>query len=243
MAGPIPTSVVTLLSQAKTTWAEAVLEHRPAEKYRSAHLAALRAAASVLALRARPAVSVRRRPTSAWVLLDRIAPELSELCAYFADSARHRVGQQQADRPVRLEHQGELAQRQRPIRDVLQQAVRQHQVIAAGREQFGQRLDLALDGPHPVGHPGLGGPAEQGGQRIDADVHHGHLGAGGGQRNGQAARATTAVQHRRRSRVGRPLPGRRQPGPQQRRDARRHRQLTGMSRLIGSAVRLGAHTR
>jgi hypothetical protein len=91
MAGPIPTSVVTLLSQAKTTWAEAVMEHRPAEKYRSAHLAALRAAASVLALRARPAISVRRRPTSAWVLLDRMAPELSEWCAYFADSAGRRA--------------------------------------------------------------------------------------------------------------------------------------------------------
>jgi hypothetical protein len=107
MAGPIPTSVVTLLSQAKTTWAEAVMEPRPAEKYRCAHLAALRAAASVLALRARPAVSVRRRPTSAWVLLDRISPELSEWCAYFADSAGRRaaieagsssvVGEREAD--------------------------------------------------------------------------------------------------------------------------------------------------
>src|SRR6185437_15073963 len=91
MAGPIPTSVVTLLSQAKTTWAEAVMERRPAEEYRCAHLAALRAADALLAPRARPAVSVRRRPTSAWVLLDRVAPELSEWCAYFADSARRRA--------------------------------------------------------------------------------------------------------------------------------------------------------
>lgn len=93
MAGPIPTptSVVSLLSQAKTTWAEAVMERQPAEKYRTAHLAALRAAASMLALRARPAVSVRRKPTSAWVLLDGVAPELSEWCAYFADSAGRRA--------------------------------------------------------------------------------------------------------------------------------------------------------
>lgn len=91
MTGPIPASVVTLLSQAKTTWAEAVMESRPAEKYRCAHIAALRAAASMLALRARPALSARRRPTSAWVLLDRVAPELSDWSAYFADSAGRRA--------------------------------------------------------------------------------------------------------------------------------------------------------
>jgi hypothetical protein len=91
MTRPIPSSVVVLLSQAKTTWAEAVMEDRPAEKYRGAHVAALRAAASVLALRARPAATARRRPTSAWVLLDRLAPELSDWSAYFADSAGRRA--------------------------------------------------------------------------------------------------------------------------------------------------------
>ncbi|MGX7680421.1 SAV_6107 family HEPN domain-containing protein [Jatrophihabitans sp. DSM 45814] len=91
MFSPIPASVTVLLSQAKTTWAEAVMEPRAAEKYRAAHVAALRAAAAVLALRARPATAVRRRPTSAWVLLDGLAPELSEWSAYFADSARRRA--------------------------------------------------------------------------------------------------------------------------------------------------------
>lgn len=91
MSGPIPTSVVTLLSQAKTTWAEAVLEPAAAEKYRLAHIAALRAAASVLGWRAGPAISVRRRPTSAWVLLDKVAPELRDWSAYFADSAGRRA--------------------------------------------------------------------------------------------------------------------------------------------------------
>ncbi|MGI8666390.1 MAG: SAV_6107 family HEPN domain-containing protein [Jatrophihabitans sp.] len=91
MTGPIPTSVVSLLSQAKTIWAEAVLESHGAEKYRSAHVSALRAAASVLALRASPAISDRRRPTSAWVLLNKVAPDLGEWCAYFADSAVRRA--------------------------------------------------------------------------------------------------------------------------------------------------------
>ena len=61
MTTPMPVSVANLLCQAKHTWAEAVLETRPAEKYRCAHIAALRAAASVLALRARPAVTAAPR--------------------------------------------------------------------------------------------------------------------------------------------------------------------------------------
>ena len=91
MTSPVPASVVSLLSQAKTTWAEAVMETRATEKYRSAHIAALRAAAAVLALRARPAAAVRRRPTSAWVLLEGVAPELGEWSVYFADSANRRA--------------------------------------------------------------------------------------------------------------------------------------------------------
>ncbi len=91
MTSPIPASATALLAQARATWSEAVLEAEPAEKYRAAHLAALRAAAAVLAMRARPAVVGSRRPTSAWVLLDRLAPELSEWSAYFADSAGRRA--------------------------------------------------------------------------------------------------------------------------------------------------------
>jgi hypothetical protein len=87
----LPPSVGSLLSQAKTTWAEAVLEPRATEKYRSAHVAALRAAAAVLALRARPVAASRRRPTSAWVLLEAVAPELAEWTVYFADSAHRRA--------------------------------------------------------------------------------------------------------------------------------------------------------
>jgi HEPN superfamily protein len=91
MYSPIPTSVIVLLSQAKTTWAEAVMEPSASEKYRASHVAALRAAAAILALRARPNDGVRRRPTSAWVLLEGVAPELAEWSAYFADSAQRRA--------------------------------------------------------------------------------------------------------------------------------------------------------
>ncbi len=91
MTSLLPSSVESLLSQAKITWAEAVLEPRAPEKYRSAHLAALRAAAALLALRARPVAASRRRPTSAWVLLEGVAPELVEWTVYFADSAQRRA--------------------------------------------------------------------------------------------------------------------------------------------------------
>ena len=67
---------------------------RPAERYAATHLAALRAAAAVLAARARPAVTGHRRssrPTSAWTLLCRVAPELSEWAGFFAAGAAKRA--------------------------------------------------------------------------------------------------------------------------------------------------------
>jgi SAV_6107-like HEPN len=88
---PIPPSVGVLLSQSRYTWAEAALQTRADERYRSSHVAALRAAAALLAVRARPARVARSRPTSAWVLLDAVAPELAEWSTYFADSAGKRA--------------------------------------------------------------------------------------------------------------------------------------------------------
>lgn len=58
------------------------------ERYVQAHLAALRAAAAVLAVRGRP----RRAgsPLNVWSVLPRVAPELSEWAAYFAAGAPRR---------------------------------------------------------------------------------------------------------------------------------------------------------
>ncbi len=62
-----------------------------AQSYATAHLAALRAAAAVLAVRARPTpVPSRRRITSVWVLLTMVAPEFGEWAAYFAAGAAKR---------------------------------------------------------------------------------------------------------------------------------------------------------
>jgi len=60
-------------------------------RYATAHLAALRAAAAVLATRARPTVGRRNRVTSVWALLDLIAPDLGEWASYFAAGAAKRA--------------------------------------------------------------------------------------------------------------------------------------------------------
>jgi hypothetical protein len=61
-------------------------------RYATAHLAALRAAAAVLAARARPAASTRRsRVTSVWSLLVLVAPDFGEWASYFALGAGKRA--------------------------------------------------------------------------------------------------------------------------------------------------------
>jgi len=91
VTSPLPST--TLLTLAGRGLVEAAEATTPAERYAAAHLSALRAAAAVLACRARPAASpVRRlRPTSAWVLLTAVAPELGEWAAFFAAGARKRA--------------------------------------------------------------------------------------------------------------------------------------------------------
>ena len=93
MTAPVsPLPAGTLLALARRGLVEASSAERPAERYATAHLAALRAAAAVLACRARPVGGTRRsRPTSAWVLLAGVAPELAEWAGFFAAGARKRA--------------------------------------------------------------------------------------------------------------------------------------------------------
>jgi hypothetical protein len=60
-------------------------------RYSTAHLAALRAAAAVLAARATAAPGRRNRLTSVWTLLVMVAPELREWAAFFAAGASKRA--------------------------------------------------------------------------------------------------------------------------------------------------------
>lgn len=88
-----PASAVALLGQARRALAEAEAATEPAERYATAHLAALRAAAAVLAVRAKPERR-RTRPTSVWVLLTAAAPEFAEWASFFAAGSRIRAAVQ-----------------------------------------------------------------------------------------------------------------------------------------------------
>jgi hypothetical protein len=71
---------------------EAAATTSPNRRYAAAHLSALRSAAAVLATRTVSSGSeARTRPTSAWVLLSRVAPELSEWAQFFAAGAEKRA--------------------------------------------------------------------------------------------------------------------------------------------------------
>jgi hypothetical protein len=79
-----------LLAQARNLLAEAGSTGEPDERFRLAHLAALRVAAAVVAERGRPA-SARRRLVSVWVLLAKAAPDYDRWVRYFAAGAPTRA--------------------------------------------------------------------------------------------------------------------------------------------------------
>jgi len=80
-----------LIALARRGLAEAADHRADGLRYATAHLAALRAAAAVLAARARPVPGRRGKLTNVWVLLTLVAPELHEWAAYFAASAAKRA--------------------------------------------------------------------------------------------------------------------------------------------------------
>ncbi|MQA78226.1 MAG: chromosome segregation protein SMC [Streptosporangiales bacterium] len=84
-------SAPAYVGQARRALAEAVAPEpgtSPALRYSGAHLAALRSAAAVLAVRGRPS---GRRAGTAWTELAEVAPELEEWSAVFAQSAGMRA--------------------------------------------------------------------------------------------------------------------------------------------------------
>ncbi|MCP9208414.1 SAV_6107 family HEPN domain-containing protein [Streptomyces sp. NEAU-Y11] len=88
-----PPAALDLLAQAHQGLEEAAGLETPNEAYATAHLAALRTAAAVLAVHGRPEPSARRRARirSAWEVLPEVAPELTEWCALFASGADRRA--------------------------------------------------------------------------------------------------------------------------------------------------------
>ncbi|MFJ6616457.1 SAV_6107 family HEPN domain-containing protein [Kitasatospora sp. NPDC091335] len=88
-----PPAALDLLADAHRTLAGARALDDPLERYATAHLAALRTVAAVLAVRGRPEKSPRRRKAirSAWEVLPEVAPELAEWALYYGAGARRRA--------------------------------------------------------------------------------------------------------------------------------------------------------
>ena len=90
----LPATTHSYLERSAESLREAITTTEVPTRYACAHVAALRAAAALLAARARPAGSpgARRRPQkNAWVLLAEVAPELAEWATFFAAGAAKRA--------------------------------------------------------------------------------------------------------------------------------------------------------
>jgi hypothetical protein len=111
---PTSRAALGLLRQAADGLAEAHRVEDPLHRYPAAYLAALRAGAAVLAVRARP--QPRRGATrNVWQLLAEVAPELAEWAAFFSSCSATRaaaeagiarlVGRREADDLLRQAEQ------------------------------------------------------------------------------------------------------------------------------------------
>ena len=89
--GSLPATTHSYLARAADSLHEATVATDVPTRYACAHVAALRAAAALLAARARPATGRRPRQKNAWVLLAEVAPELGEWATFFAAGAGKRA--------------------------------------------------------------------------------------------------------------------------------------------------------
>ena len=87
----LPATTHSYLARSAESLSEAISASEVTTRYACAHVAALRAAAALLAARARPAPARRRPQKNAWVLLAEVAPELSEWATFFAAGAAKRA--------------------------------------------------------------------------------------------------------------------------------------------------------
>ena len=88
----LPATTHSYLARAAESLSEAITATEVTTRYACAHVAALRAAAALLAARAKPTTPTRRKPQkNAWVLLAEVAPELAEWAGFFSAGAGKRA--------------------------------------------------------------------------------------------------------------------------------------------------------
>jgi hypothetical protein len=104
----LPATTHSYLARAAESLSEAMTAGEATTRYACAHVAALRAAAALLAARARPAGPARRKPQkNAWVLLAEVAPELAEWAGFFAAGAGKRAAAEAGSRRAVTEREAD----------------------------------------------------------------------------------------------------------------------------------------
>lgn len=104
----VPATTFAYLERSARSLSEAMATSDVGLRYAHAHVAALRAAAALLAARARPAPSRRRSvQRNAWVLLAEVAPELAEWAAFFAAGAAKRAAAEAGSRRAVTEREAD----------------------------------------------------------------------------------------------------------------------------------------
>jgi hypothetical protein len=129
----LPQAAYDLVQSASRSITEASVAEAITQRYAHAYIAALRAAAAVLAARARP---TRGRPRSVWLLLPKVAPDLTEWAIFFSSCSAKRIAAEAGSR---------TAVSARDADDLLRDA---NSFLALVADQLGVHYQAPL---HPVG--------------------------------------------------------------------------------------------
>ena len=106
----VPAATFAYLARAAASLQEAITTPDVGMRYATAHVAALRATAALLAARARPTTPVRgraRAQRNAWVLLAEVAPELAEWATFFSAGAAKRAAAESGSRRAVTEREAD----------------------------------------------------------------------------------------------------------------------------------------
>jgi SAV_6107-like HEPN len=133
---PLSPAARVLLDRSRAGLLHAAAARTCSERYIAAHMAALRAAAAVLAVKGRP--GSRGGPRSVWEVLPRIAPEMGEWASFFAATASRRAA---------VEAGRGDAITAREADDLLRDAEAFHHVVEAS---FGLPYQQVLPGAFPT---------------------------------------------------------------------------------------------
>ena len=103
----LPATAHAYLVRSAESLREAITTDDVPQRYALAHVAALRATAALLAVRAHPLPGARRRQKNAWVLLAEVAPEFTEWATFFSAGAAKRAAAEAGSRRAVTEREAD----------------------------------------------------------------------------------------------------------------------------------------